>query len=463
MRGTTMMALLLTACASAPQPGDALIYKSRSPTPTFWETTDVATNGNAVYTCTGVASFGVHDASKPQNLKYEGAMGFAGSDSQYARCSHIHVDGDRAVITARADEVQTSPFMALLDVSKPLSPKVLDEGTGGGVLIEEAALVGDRLYVAATDAGLRVYDVSGDKIGSFETIEMQGTVTRVAPYGTGVAAGTTEGTVYIADADGTLTSIDVGASVQALQTLPDGGLAVALGSAGLGLIRDARLVTTVSTHGTALRLDLLATGELVVANWSDIRLYTATSDTLTVRAVDAVFQADDRPRHLAVAASGSHVFAGEWTGLHALEYRKNEFGAEFTPSTLAVAIAEDGEPHSATLAVTNEGSESLEVSKIELGGGWTASPETLTLAAGGDQVVTLSHGGSSGVSQKQATFHTNDPDEPRAQVELRIGSNRTFIGDPAPDFTYTSLNGGETVTLSNQRGSVVVLSYFATF
>jgi hypothetical protein len=78
-------------------------------------------------------------------------------------------------------------------------------------------------------------------------------------------------------------------------------------------------------------------------------------------------------------------------------------------------------------------------------------------------VVTLSHGGSSGVSQKQATFHTNDPDEPRAQVELRIGSNRTFIGDPAPDFTYTSLNGGETVTLSNQRGSVVVLSYFATF
>ena len=58
---------------------------------------------------------------------------------------------------------------------------------------------------------------------------------------------------------------------------------------------------------------------------------------------------------------------------------------------------------------------------------------------------------------------SNDPDEPRAEVTLRVGSNRLFVGDEAPDFQLTGINTGEPHRLVDQRGSVVVLSYFATF
>jgi hypothetical protein len=451
------------ALVSDGAPGDPLVYESRSPTSTFWETTDVATKGNAVYTCTGVASFVVHNARKPSRLDVEKSLTFDGSDQIYPRCTHINVAGNRAVVTARKDEVQTQPFIALLNVDDAMDPLELDTLVIDTGLIEEAAIVQDHLWVAAAEDGLWRYDISADTIGSRTDVEVPGTVTRVARFGDGVAAGT-NGQVHRVDAGGAVTSIDVDGQVQALLELPDGRLAVALGSAGIAIIDGTNVVATTDTHGTALRLDLLSSGELLVANWSDVRLYDITDSGFEVRAVDAVFEADDRPRHLAAAAQDNVVFAGEWTGLHALSFYDSESGPEFTPSSLTVAMPEDGEAFEGEITVTNEGSEELTVSNVDVDGGWSVTPATLSLAPGESSELVFAHGGSQTVDLRHAELTTNDPDEPLVEIQVRIGSNRVFVGDPAPDFSYTALNGTQqNYALEDQRGHVVMLSYFATF
>ena len=48
-------------------------------------------------------------------------------------------------------------------------------------------------------------------------------------------------------------------------------------------------------------------------------------------------------------------------------------------------------------------------------------------------------------------------------VSLLTGSADLTVGDEATDFSYVGLNTGQVHTLSEQRGKVVVLSYFATF
>jgi hypothetical protein len=60
-------------------------------------------------------------------------------------------------------------------------------------------------------------------------------------------------------------------------------------------------------------------------------------------------------------------------------------------------------------------------------------------------------------------IHSDDVDEPKIKIPLRTGSNRVFLGDEAPVFTYTDLMGSGRHSLKEQHGNVVLLSYFATF
>ena len=89
--------------------------------------------------------------------------------------------------------------------------------------------------------------------------------------------------------------------------------------------------------------------------------------------------------------------------------------------------------------------------------------KTLALEPGASAEVVFETAGSTSVSLGDARFLSNDPDEKRARLPLRVGANAVFEGDPALDFSYTALNLGTTHTLSEQRGKVVLLAYWATF
>jgi hypothetical protein len=444
--------------------GDALTWQARSPTSTFWETTDVAVVDNVAYTCTGVASLVLHNISVPADMAPIKTLRFDGSNSRFPRCSHIDRKGDRMVVTSRRDEIQPRPWVALLDVSDAANPKILDEWSmpGDGVL-EEGAIFNDQVYVAAPDEGVLVFDISGGSLKQVETLTGLGRPARVSG-GEHLWVGTTGGTVYELDADhNRLSTTDVAASVQALLELSDGRATVALGSSGLAVIEDGAVSQTVATKGTAVRLQMLEPGRILLANWTDLRVYDDVGGQLSLRAVDAVFQADDRPRHLAAAAGNGVVVDGEWSGIHTLTWDATVRASELTPSELLIAVAADGEPKDVQLVITNEGQLPLTISKLDTPTGWSSDADLSTIEPHAERTIDLHFNGSESVTTRDLVIHSDDVDEPKIKIPLRTGSNRVFLGDEAPVFTYTDLMGSGRHSLKEQHGNVVLLSYFATF
>ena len=444
---------------------DPLVHQSRSNTATFFETTDAVALPGAVWTCTGVAGMVTHDASDPERLRDAGSVSFPGSDSRYPRCSHLDAQGDRVAVVAHRDEVQPRAWVALVDASDPLQPRVL-ASRESDLLLEEPALDGDRVLVAAHEDGIAVYDATGDVLSFEQTVGGLGNVGRVAVFNGGVLAGTLDNRLWVLSPDLTpRLEIPLDAAVQGIQDLGDGRAAVALGGAGLVIVDlDSGDVTArVDTRGTALRLDCLDEDTLLVANWTDVRVYDVSGDAPALLAVDAVFEAGEQPRHLAAAGRDRTVYAGEWTGVHALRLDRSIEAPEFTPDVLSIKVPDDGAAHEATIAVTNEGRAPLTLQKLDPPRGWTAGADFASLSPGATGSLTVSFEGGEASGADWFNVCTDDPDEAPARISVSAGSDALTVGDAALDFSYIGVNTGEAHSLSAERGNVVVLSYFATF
>ncbi len=481
MRLALITVLTLAACKTTPetpddsQPpvdtgpppaeGDALVYLGSSDAPGFWESTDVGLAGDAAYVCTGVRSLTVFDASDPGALSTVEQLEFSWSHSQYGRCSHLDTDGDALVVTSEPDEVQPTAGLALLDISTPTAPVTVVDLTSDYAL-GQPSLGEDRLLVAVADDGVLPFTRTADGLVEGEPVGGLGNVIAVLELGDAAVAASTAGELFILDADlQTTATVELPGMAVELLELEDGRVAAAMGSLGLAIVdlTTAAVTGTTTTQGTALRLSRLGSGELLVTNWSDVRVYDVTGDTPELVAVDAVFEADWNPRHYGAAALDDLVVVGEWSGVHALRLLPDTVGPELTPSSLALKVPDDGEAHSLELGLLNEGQLELDIDSIDAPSGWAASPGTLTLAPGEERVVTLDFEGASAIDEQRLTIGSNDPDEPSVDINLQIGSDAVFVGDEALDFSYPGVNTGELHTLSDQRGKVVLLSYFALF
>jgi hypothetical protein len=451
-------------------PGDPIDYLARSPTSTFWETTDVLVVGDAVYTCTGVNGLVVHDATDPSEIVPTVEVDIDDLNSQYPRCTHLSQDGDRVFVVSHRDEVEPDPVMALLDVSSPLDPVILDsvQIEDDEVVLDEAVIFQDTAFVAGVSDGIWVMPLGGGDIGARTQLEVDddlGPVTRMGRVQDDLLAGTSDGRVHRLGTDGVERwSVDLGGAVQALIEGSDGIIVVALGSQGLVRLdpESGAELDRIDTHGTAVRLDTMGNGDLLVANWRDIRVYDFSRDH-PLKAVDAVYEAGDLPRHLAAGARGDLIFSGEWQGVHALRYHPDLGGPELTTSEQLVRVAADGEAQTAVVVLTNEGTKTLEISGVTPPEGWSTGTETVSLESGESTELTMTHPGSTEAEHDDLVFETNDPDETETVIEVRLGSSKIFLGDEAPNFSYTGLNTDEVHQLSDQRGKVVMLSYFATF
>jgi hypothetical protein len=475
MRLLLPLLLLLTACptddpvdpddpvGTPPPLGDALVYGARSAnTSTFFESTDVEVWGDTAYVCTGVQSLSLHDISDMDAPAAAGRVTFSGSHGSYPRCSHVNGTADRAFVVSHQDEVQRTPWIAILDVSSPASPVLLDEFSTETTL-EEPVFLDGTLYVAAHNDGIAAFDVSADTLPDPEITSGFGNVNRVGTLGGSLVAGTLTGDVLYFDGDlNVTTEVDLGAPITALLEV-DGNLLVALGATGLVLLSPSGAeLDRVDTHGIALRLDTLGDGNVLVTNWHDLRVYSAT-DSLTLLAVDAVYQADDRPRHLAAGSDGLRVVSGEWAGVHTLHYLPGVGGPEISVSDLLIKIPADGQPHDVDITLLNEGNWPLEITDFDFEEGWSTDDINVVLDPGESYVAVLHHEGSDINLAESLFIESTDIDEPRIEVDLRVGSPAVTVGDPAPTFTYTGLNTGEVHDLESQEGKVVVLSYFGVF
>lgn len=469
------LAVGLLGCVSAEEPVqeptppptpivDGLRYVAAAEgTPDRFQPLDMVVIDGVAWICTSpisLARFDVSDASSPS---YLGQVLFDGSADGYPGCTWVEADGDRLFVVSRRTEMQPEAFVAMVDTSDPAAPTVLAE-LSPGLPLEEAAVLEGTLFVAAHDEGIRAFVPSSDALEPGTALTGLGNVTRLRAAHGELVAGTTTGTLHFVD--GALeprASLELGAPILDVLPLGDDRVVVALGSAGLALVDPGppQELDRVSTGGTAVRLEPLEGGRVLVANWSDLRVYDGWS--LSLEQVDGLAEAGPGARILTAAAVGDLVIAGEWHGLHTLVHAPGAEAPDLAVRPRRVTVPADGSPHDATVDLLNEGQLPLEVRSFDVPPGWATEATPPTLAPGEVRALPLSFSGSTEASDQLLTIESPDPDEPQLHVALLAGAEGIGPGEPAPPLTSTGLNTGQVHDLESQQGRVVLLSYFGLF
>ncbi len=303
-------------------------------------------------------------------------------------------------------------------------------------------VVGELVYVADGDAGLKILDRdSGAVVGSFPT---RGFASDVV---------VTNNMAFIATASIGVTVVDVSAP----------------GSPAL--------VREIETGGQALQVRTLKAGDLVVAaNWRDVVVIDARSpEAVKLLAVDKGTPVSNVARLLSVATDGDGLIASsDWLGTSLLRWREGLVGPEIDVSVLEMTFSgvDVGDEATQTLSLTNRGFRTLDVTEIRVDTDdaiWSVTPSTASLAPGESVPVDVQFQPSAVVQGGLATLTlvSNDPDEPVASIDLsgNFGGSRLGPGDALTDsfdFLDTESPPGAQ-SLENLRGDVIVLAYFATF
>ena len=124
----------------------------------FAELLEVAVVGDRVAFCSAVQGMNLYDAADPEALVKLDSIGFAAGSSSYPRCQHVVPDptGLRLYVSSHADQIQPTPFVAVVDAIDPRKLAVAAEYTFDEQ-VEGMAVVGDLLLVSAHGDGLLVF------------------------------------------------------------------------------------------------------------------------------------------------------------------------------------------------------------------------------------------------------------------------------------------------------------------
>ena len=161
---------------------------------------------------------------------------------------------------------------------------------------------------------------------------------------------------------------------------------------------------------------------------------------------------------MSIAAAQGEVLVADWNVGMVLDHIPGVGGPEVTLPGEVWVPAGSTEPQRVT--VRNDGAFPLSFSIADAA--WPVEPTSLTLSPGEQDTLTLTPDGVAGTG---ISWSSDDPDE--ASGLLKVSVADTTIGQPHPDFTLSAFtvpdNTLTTVSLSDHRGQVVVLDYFASW
>ena len=372
----------------------------------------------------------------------------------------VRVDGDKLVSVTRVEET--------------------------GVLYEKMFVDGDRLWVAAHEFGLRVFDISDPAapllIGALEAgftdawaVAAEGDRVFVADGGSGLK---------VIDASD-LTDLRILASEtvdSALGTAEDvsvrgGEVYLAAGGAGV-VVYDATDIgsrTTVEVGGAAK--DLAWIGErLAVATMSGVAVLEPDgSGSAVVVGGESTSRRNNGTLRIcsAVGAWGEdRVLLADWNFVDA--YRLVSGGESTQPDIVCdlqrVRFAPGG--GRVTAAISNAGGAPLSIS------GWRCSSpafdcdlEPTVLDPGESMEVALSYDGSTFATSAVLGILSNDPDEDPLPIQVFGATTYLDPGEEMPDFELeglirdpvTGVLGSHRFRLSEHRGKVVWFQVYGTW
>lgn len=442
----------------------------------------VTPGGPVVVACTGTQGMWGWDLSDPEEpAGLFNNVGGPITHTMFPRCQNVAVNaaGDRAVITNRGDELQPRPWIQLLDLSDPDEPVPLADWDEEFWPLEGALFDGDALYVGAHQNGIFRFEREGENLvltGRFA--DAQSDAGRLVWVGDRlwVAEGNTGLRVYDVSeprAPRPLATLALGGPARDLVVRGDRVYAVA--STEL-VVLDASnpdepvVLGRRRTLGTALALAPGRDGTVFVAEWDEIRGYDA-SDPSDIRHVLSEVVPDSGgafSRVLSVETDPDRdlVFAGEWNVMHTYRHVPGGRGPDVmaSPQALQFGTVAPGQTRDRVLVVRNLGDRPLRVADTG-----STHPDVSLIEAcfeipAGDSMAleVLFSPSSTEEARGLVGLLTDDPDENVFSVRFGGNVEGVGIGDPAPDFELEDLDG----TLhrsADLRGNVVLLAYFATF
>lgn len=459
---------------------DGLEHLGRAEGDSFIEILDLVTRDGLVYSCTATQGLTIWDATAdaPPELLVEniGAPGL--SHPQFPRCQHLGLDPDslRAVITNRSDEIQPQPWLYLLDLADPEAPMPL-RGWAGEDLIEGVVLRGDRIWAAAHESGILVFEDQGGvdlvQVGSFS----DGSSDAWQPVAIGdtlfVAEGTTGLRSYDISGDGPvlLSTLELEGSSKDLVARGD-ELFIASSSVLYRIDAADPSAMSISAEravtGTAVGLSLGADDILYTAEWDEVRGYDSTAADLPLVWAEQVQTQDAFSRILDVEAdpSNGRVYAGEWTGMHAYAATPNVSAPDIQldPANLQFGTVEAGDSQTRALIIRNTGTETLEVTNVTTTSENAVPSEAcFNVEPGGAYAIEVRVDvGSDANFGGRIELTTNDPDEQAAEATFTGNAFGADVGDPVPEFLLQDTEGNSWSS-AELEGKVLVLAYFATF
>lgn len=436
-----------------------------------------ATADGRVAFCTSRAGVSVVDSSDPASL------------SEIARvdtgpCQHVALSGDVLFVAHRGDGVEPQSRITAWDLTQ--SPAaLLDTFTRANTSFEGIVADGSMLYAAAHDSGVFAVELQA---GSFSE---RGSLTTGFRNAWGVAL---DGTLlYVADAGGGVAVIDV-ANPDALTrrgATPDGvfdgspmsldvhsdasgtTVYVGAGHGGIAIIDASNpaqptVLDTANTPGSALQVSF-SDGHLHVADWTDARVFDVSeSDNAVLVTTESLPELLPSgvlaPQVRALAAVGSHVFVGEWSGLHSFELHPDRAAPDIRAASRELAFfnVSTGGSKAVALVVHNDGSARLVVLADVEGDRFTTDVASLDLGPGESGVIEVRYTASGSVDTGTLVLRSGDPDQARYEVPLTGNGPKLQVGEPAPEIAVAMVDGGEWRT-SQQLGQIQVLSYFSVF
>ncbi len=356
--------------------------------------------------------------------------------------------------------------LTVFDVTDPEAPAVI--GSFGPAGLEGMALVGDVLYVTDLFGGLYTADVSDptspallDEISGLGTpwdIVVSGDVGYISDGQLGVVP------VDLSDPTAPRLGdpVDVGGGVQDI-AVSGGALYAAAGGVGIAVLDLSdplrpSLVTTLDYAGSVQS----------VAVQDDVLWAVDQEDVIAVdiRApLDPIPLGTSTTTEFAmhVGAGDGVAWVGDWSRLEAWRVDADIAAPDLELSVSTVLLDPDGD--SLILTAHNVGAAALTLLGAESGDARLTVETTATTIAPGDSArLRLTYSGGSEELLTGLCLASNDPDEPTQLIEVHSGGggNHEAIGQPAPDFVLTDLDGNSW-QLSEHLGSPVVLVYFATW
>jgi hypothetical protein len=467
---------------SAPN-ADSLVHLGRAESDDFIEVLDVVADHPTVYACTSVKGFNIWDASAdgpPKLLSGSFAPpGLVGSGGKHPHCQHVGLDKaqKRVVITNRGDEIQPTPFVYLVDVSNPSSPAPL-RGWTGADSIEGAVLAGTRIYAAAHSSGIIVFEDMGGsalvEVGRFTDAMSDAWQPLLLGNHLLVAEGDYGLRVYDVSADVPKPVANIPIEGSSKDIIVSDGIAYVAASSRVAAIdvKDPAapvLLGDVKTQGTAIALAAGVNKTLLVAEWEKIRGYDISDPAAMKLELTEVLPTNELfPRALTVDAAPEvgRVYPGEWTGVHAYRQEACAVGPdiEASPDQVSFATVTPGDLDVRAVILRNYGTRTLKVTSITAGDpSISVNMQALEIEPGKGAAVEITFTPVTNKAVKaKVSFASDDPDQPILDVRVSGNLPGVDVGDPLPAFSLTDTEG-KVWDSTALKGSVAVLSYFATF